>query len=232
MTTIPLTGIRKIIAERLSKSHLTAPPVTLIRESNASNLKKHREELLKRITTVRISYTHLLIKACVEAIRDYPIINSRLEGDQIKILEQMNFGVAVANDAGLIVPVIREVGKMTLMEIASEFDRLLLKAQKGTLTIPELTGGTFTITNLGMFEIDAFTPIINPPESAILGVGRMIEKPVALNGKIEIAPLITLSLTFDHRVMDGAMAAKFLKSLTQIIENPEEKDYFNPTYTG
>jgi pyruvate dehydrogenase E2 component (dihydrolipoamide acetyltransferase) len=225
-TILPFTGIRKIIAERLVKSHLSAPHVTLMREIDASALKVLREKLLKQIEDIRISYTHLLAKACVEALRDFPIVNSRFEADHIKLLNWVNLGVAVATDAGLIVPVIRDAEQMSLVELALTFEKLLSRANSGTLVISELTGGTFTLTNLGMFEIDAFTPIINPPESAILGVGRIIEKPLVVNGKVEIKPTMTLSLTFDHRVMDGAVAAKFLKNLAQILEKPEGKKYF------
>lgn len=226
ITTVPLTGIRKIISERLVKSHLAAPHVTLTREIDASALKIFREKLLKQVEGIRISYTHLLVKACVEALREYPIVNSRLEGDQIKLLEQMNIGVAVATEAGLLVPVIRNADKMSLIEIAAESDKLISKANKGILTLSELTGGTFTVTNLGMFGIDAFTPIINPPESAILGVGRLIEKPIAVEGRIEVRPTMVLSLTFDHRVMDGALAAQFLRKLVQVLEKPDETNHF------
>lgn len=226
ITTVPLTGIRKIISERLVKSHLAAPHVTLTREIDASALKIFREKLLKQVEGIRISYTHLFVKACVETLREYPIVNSRIEGDQIKLLEQMNIGVAVATEAGLLVPVIRNADKMSLIEITAESDKLISKANKGILTLSELTGGTFTVTNLGMFGIDAFTPIINPPESAILGVGRLIEKPIAVEGRIEVRPTMVLSLTFDHRVMDGALAAQFLRKLVQVLEKPDETNHF------
>lgn len=223
---IHLTSIRKTTAERLVKSHMAAPHVTIMMEVDVTDLSRFRDRLLEQVRDVRISYTDILVKACVGALKAYPIVNSRFESDQIRFIEQINVGVAVAIEPGLIVPVIRNAGEKSLIEISKELGNLVSKACKGHLTLDEVTGGTFTITNLGMFRVDAFTPIINPPESAILGVGRIVEKPLVIDGKIEVRSTMVLSLTFDHRVMDGAVAAQFLGKLTQILEKPEDTDYF------
>ncbi len=226
MTSIPYSGVRKIIGERLTKSHLSAPHVTLMRETDATALKRLREELLGEVKETPISYTGILVKAVTEALKEYPIVNSRLEGDQIRLLDQINIGVAMAQEFGLIVPVIRNLEGKSLIQTSTELASLISKTGKGTLTLNEVTGGTFTLTNLGMFGVDAFTPIINPPETAVLGVGRIVEKPAVIEDRIEPRLMMTLSLTFDHRILDGATAARFLGRLAQILEKPEETDFF------
>ena len=221
---IPLTAVRKTIAERLTKSHMAAPHVTLMREIDVTALRKSRERLFERSREVRISYTDMLVKACAETLRAYPLMNSSLEGDKIRIIEQINIGIAVAIQSGLIVPVVRNADRKSLTEIAMELRNLVTKAGKGDLTVSQVTGGTFTITNLGMYGVDNFTPIINPPETAILGVGRIIEKPMVINGKIKARSVMALSLTFDHRVVDGAVAAQFLAELAKILEKGDESE--------
>ena len=163
----------------------------------------------------------MVTKATAKALVEHPIINSTLDGAQIKVFHDINLGVAVATEKGLIVPVIPNTDRKTLVEIASRLKELADKARQGKLTKDELTGGTFTITNLGMYGVDTFTPIINPPETAILGVGRLTEKPVVENKNIVIKPTMNLSLSFDHRVVDGAPAAQFLRKIRQFLENPE-----------
>jgi len=211
---IPLSGIRKTAAERVSLSAKTAPHSTITMGVDVTNAKKLREKF-------QVSYTDVLVKAVAEALTEHSVMNSTLEKDQIKIFEDVNVGVAVATEAGLVVPVIHNADKKSLKEVASALKELVEKAREGKLTREELSGGTFTITNLGMFGVDTFTPIINPPETAILGVGRIVEKPVVVDKKIVVKPVMQLSLSFDHRVMDGAPAAQFLQKLKEIIENPE-----------
>lgn len=211
---IPLTGIRKTAAERVSLSARTAPHTTLNMEVGMSKAAKLRKE-------VQVSYTDMVAKAVAKALIEHPIMNSTLEDEQIKVFHDINVGVAVATEKGLIVPVIHNTDRKSLEEIASKLKELAEKARQGKLTKDELTGGTFTITNLGMYGVDTFTPIINPPETAILGVGRLTEKPVVENKKIVIKPLMNLSLSFDHRVVDGAPAAQFLQKIKKILENPE-----------
>jgi len=210
---IPLTGIRKTTAERLSQSFRTAPHSTVSMDVDMTVARKLHEE-------TEASYTDILVKAVAEALKEHSIINSSLDGEQIKIYEDVNVGVAVATEKGLVVPVVRNADKLSLKEISSSIKVLVEKAREGKLTKEDLTGGTFTVTNLGMFGVDFFIPIINPPETAILGVGRVAEKPIVVNRTIEVKPIMNLSLAYDHRVVDGAPAAQFLRRVKQLLETP------------
>jgi len=209
---IPLTGIRKITAERLSLSARTAPHSTITMEVDMTNAVKLREE-------TQASYTDMLVKAAAQALREHSIMNSTLEGEQIKVFEDINVGVAVATERGLVVPVIQNADRMSLSDTASAIRLLAEKAREGKLTREDLTGGTFTITNLGMYGVDVFIPIINPPETAIMGVGRVTEKPLVVSGQVVTKPVMQLSLSFDHRIVDGAPAAQFLQRVKQILES-------------
>jgi pyruvate dehydrogenase E2 component (dihydrolipoamide acetyltransferase) len=209
---IPLSGIRKTTAERLALSARTAPHATVTMEVDMTNAVKLHEE-------TQASYTEMLVKAVAKALREQPIINATLEDEQIKVYEGVNVGVAVATEKGLIVPVIRDADKKSLNDIASTLKELVEKARQHKLAKEDVTGGTFTITNLGMYSVDVFIPIINPPETAILGVGRMAEKPVVVNGHVAIKPVMQLSLSFDHRIVDGAPAAQFLQKVKQNLES-------------
>jgi pyruvate dehydrogenase E2 component (dihydrolipoamide acetyltransferase) len=212
---IPLTGIRKTTAERVSLSARTAPHSTITMEVDMSNAVKLREK-------AHVSYTDILVKAVARALEEHRSLNSTLEREQIKIYEDINIGVAVATEKGLVVPVIRNANKKSLTQIASTLRELVEKAREGKLTKEDLTGGTFTITNLGMYEVEVFIPIINPPEAAILGVGKVTEKPLVVNNELETKPVMYLSLSFDHRIIDGAPAAKFLQRVKQILESEPE----------
>jgi pyruvate dehydrogenase E2 component (dihydrolipoamide acetyltransferase) len=154
------------------------------------------------------------------ALKRHPRLNASLEGDQIRLHSAIHVGLAVALDDGLIVPVIRDADRKTLPEVAAETRTLAEQARMGQLTPEQVTGSTFTITNLGRFGIDGFTPIVNPPEAAILGVGRIIEKPAQYRGTIALRQMLTLSLTHDHRLVDGVPAAAFLQSLADLLETP------------
>jgi len=209
---IPLIGIRKTAAERVTLSAKTAPHSTITMEVDMTNATKLREE-------EQVSYTDILVKAVAKALTEHSIVNSTLIGEQIKIFEDINIGVAVATEKGLVVPVIHNTDKKSLKEVASTLNDLVEKARASKLSKEELTGGTFTITNLGMFGVEIFTPIINPPETAILGVGKVVEKPVIVNNEIVIKPMMYLSLSYDHRVIDGAPAAQFLQKIKQLLEN-------------
>jgi len=208
---IPLTGIRKTAAERVAISAREAPHSTITMEVDMANAAKLREKL-------KVSYTDILVKAVAKALTEHPIMNSTLDEDEIRIFAAVNIGVAVATDKGLIVPVIPNADEKPIEEIAQMLEKLVDKAQRGTLSKEELTGGTFTITNLGMYGVDVFTPIINPPETAILGVGRVAERPTVSKGEIVAKPIMKLSLSFDHRVVDGAPAARFLQTMKAILE--------------
>lgn len=208
---IPLTGIRKTAAERVAVSAREAPHSTITMEVDMANAAKLREKL-------KVSYTDILVKAVAKALIEHPIMNSTLDEDEIRIFAAVNIGVAVATDKGLIVPVIPNADKTPIEEITPMLEKLVDKAKRGTLSKEELTGGTFTITNLGMYGVDVFTPIINPPETAILGVGRVAERPTVSKGEIVAKPIMKLSLSFDHRVVDGAPAARFLQTMKAILE--------------
>jgi pyruvate dehydrogenase E2 component (dihydrolipoamide acetyltransferase) len=222
---IKLTGIRKITADRLSFSYRTAVHVTITMAMNMLEMVKLRHKLLPEIekkVQSRVTYTDMLVKVLAQTLEEYPILNSTLEDEEIKILENINIGIAVDTGIGLVVPVVREANKKSLTEIALLTRKLIEKAKSGNLALNEATGGSFTITNLGMFGIDQGTPIINPPEIAILGMGRIAEKPVVIDGRIEIRPMMNITLSFDHRVIDGALAARFLQNMKQKIEKPYE----------
>jgi pyruvate dehydrogenase E2 component (dihydrolipoamide acetyltransferase) len=208
---IQLSGFRKTSAERVSLSFRTAPHSTLMMDADMTEAGELHEK-------TQASYTAILVKAVAHSLLEQPIINSTLNGDQVKIFEDANVGVAVATEAGLVVPVIRNADKKSLKELDAEIKELTEKARQGKLGKEDVTGGTFTITNLGMYGVDFFTPIINPPEAAILGVGRIIKKPVVTNEKLEIKNVMTLSLSYDHRIVDGAPAAQFLKKVKERIE--------------
>jgi pyruvate dehydrogenase E2 component (dihydrolipoamide acetyltransferase) len=208
---IPFSGIRKITAERVSLSARTAPHSTITMEVDMSNAVKLREK-------TQTSYTGILLKAVAKALDEHSFLNSTLEGEQIKIYEDINIGVAATTEKGLVVPVIRNVNKKSLMEIESTLKELVGKAREGKLTRADVTGGTFTITNLGMYGVEVFIPIINPPEAAILGVGKVTQKPVIIEKEIKIKPTMYLSLSYDHRIVDGAPAAQFLQKVKKILE--------------
>jgi pyruvate dehydrogenase E2 component (dihydrolipoamide acetyltransferase) len=208
---IPLTGIKKTTAERVSLSFRTAPHSTVIMEVDMSNAAKIRSQK-------QLSYTALLVKAVANTLKKHPLVNSTLEDEKIKVYEDINVGVAVATEHGLVVPVIHNADSKSLEEIASALKDLAIKAREGRLTKEEVTGGTFTLTNLGMFDVDLFMPIINPPEAAILAAGRVLDKPIVEDKEIVIKPTIQLSLAYDHRIIDGAPAAQFLKEIKTIME--------------
>jgi len=212
---IPLSGFKKTSAERVSMSFKTAPHSTVIMSVDVSRVQALRERL-------KVSYTSLIVKAVAKALAEHSLLNSTLAGDEIKVFDEVNIGVATATEHGLIVPVIRNADSKTLQEIDVVIRELAEKARMGKLTKDELSGGTFTITNLGMFGVEFFTPIINPPEAAILGVGAINEKPVVVDGKIEVKPVLMLSLSYDHRIVDGAPAADFLRKVKEKIEKTLE----------
>ncbi len=220
-----MSGIRKVISKRMLHSVQSVPHVTLTSEIDMTNIKDLRQSLLPIIekqTDLRITYTDILVKAVGSAMTRHPQINISIDGDEIIQHSSVNIGVAVAIEDGLIVPVIHDAAHKGLAEIVKQSKQLGKLARSNQLTSENLTGATFTISNLGMYAIDAFTPIINLPEIAILGVGRIQEKPVVVNGSIEVRSMMAVSLSFDHRAIDGAPAAAFLTELKQILENPYE----------
>ncbi|TVZ85784.1 pyruvate dehydrogenase E2 component (dihydrolipoamide acetyltransferase) [Aeribacillus composti] len=220
-----LSGLRKVVADRMVQSAFTAPHVTLASDIDMTKAIEMRTALLpvvEKQTGFRLTYTDIIIKAVGTALSRFPEVNVHLEHDEIIYKNEVNVGVAVAVKDGLMVPVIKQVEQKGLAAICAEAKDLSKRAREQKLRPDELKGSTFTISNLGMYPIDVFTPIINQPEIAILGVGRTQEKTVVVNGEIVIRPMMTASLSFDHRVIDGAPAAEFLAEVKRILENPYE----------
>jgi len=218
--TIPLTGMREIIANKMKQSINTAPHYYVTMDINMEEILKLKDTLNQKLQNTKITINTILIKASSIAIKEYPIINSSVQDDQIILKEQINIGLAVALEDGLIVPVIREADKKGLSEIAYEERQLIEKAREGKLTPDDYEGGSFTISNLGMYDITQFTAIINQPEVAILAVGKITKTPVVEEEEIKIKPIMKITLSSDHRVIDGALAAKFLKRIKEILEDP------------
>ncbi|PIV24144.1 MAG: hypothetical protein COZ69_00650 [Deltaproteobacteria bacterium CG_4_8_14_3_um_filter_45_9] len=220
---IPLKGIRRIIAKRMTESFQNIPHFYLSSEIDMTACLSLREQLKEEVEKriqVRLTLTDLLVRMVASALKDHPIINSRIEGDQIHLLDEINIGVAIAIENGLIVPVVHHADRKSLTEIALTIRDLTQKAREGKLSLEDVGGGTFTLSNMGMLGIDKLNPIINPPECSILGVGRTIEKPVVIGGEIKIRPMAWFSLSSDHRIVDGATAAPFLNRIKRLIENP------------
>ncbi|UCC50239.1 MAG: 2-oxo acid dehydrogenase subunit E2 [Anaerolineaceae bacterium] len=214
---IPMVGMRATIAQRMHQSLQDMAQITLHTEADATELVALRNRLKH---SQPVTYTDLFVKASALALRQHPQLNATLDGDIIKILPEINIGLAVALEDGLIVPVLRGADQLSPADLARVRVRLVKRARSNQLIPADLTGGTFTITNLGIYDIDAFTPIVNPPEAAILGIGRIVDKVVIYKDKIAQRSMITLSLSFDHRLVDGAPAAAFLQTIKQNLEQP------------
>ena len=224
---VPLTGVRKLTAQRMAESARTAARLTLTTEADATELVglvRRFRELLEGQDAIP-GYNDLFLKAVARALQDHPYLNARWteEGADpvgIELLSEINIGLAMDTERGLVVPVIHDVPSKGLRDIAHERRDLTEHALAGKLLPDDLAGGTFTLTNLGMFDIDAFTPLINLPQCAILGMGRIRAKPVVYQGEICARQMMALSLTFDHRIVDGAPAARFLRQVKRLIEQP------------
>jgi pyruvate dehydrogenase E2 component (dihydrolipoamide acetyltransferase) len=222
---VPLAGMRRIIAERMAASHSATARVTLVTEADATAFVEARQQLKASVTEewgFAPGYNDLLGLVVARGLGEFPYMNARLgeDGSSIQRLPFVNLGLAVDTERGLLVPVIRNADQKGLRAFGAEFRTLLERARAGRSLPDDLSGGTFTITNLGMYDVDAFTPIINLPEAAILGVGRIQPKAVIRDGQIVARQMWTLSLAFDHRLVDGAPAARFLQRIKQLIENP------------
>ena len=215
---IPLRSVRAVIAERMLGSVTATAHVTLTAEADATALVDLRRQLVE--DGVSVSYNDLFLYILGRALRDHPRLNASLEGDAIKVWRRIHVGLAVDTDRGLLVPAVQDVDRKGLLRIAGETQSLIERARAGQCTPEELSGGTFTLTNLGMFGIDAFTPIINLPECAILGVGRIKTQPVMAGDDVVGRQMVWLSLTFDHRLVDGGPAARFLQRVVQLVERP------------
>jgi len=217
----PLQGVRRVIAQRMSASVSVAPHVTLHTEADATNLVSARQQLNQELAGKgQISFDALFITLVARALREYPQLNAALVDDEIATYRDVNIALAVDTERGLMVPVIRHADHLNVLEIQQAADALVQRALAGKNLPDDLAGGTFTITNLDMFGIDAFTPIINQPQAAILGVGRIVNKPVGDQGQIVLRDRLTLSLSFDHRIVDGGPAARFLQRIGELVERP------------
>ncbi|MBT3319997.1 MAG: 2-oxo acid dehydrogenase subunit E2 [Clostridia bacterium] len=220
---IPLSGMRSVIARRMSESLTNAPQYTNHGSIDAGELKVFLAQLAQQSVAsggIKPTYSDLLIKAAAMALRDNMIMNSSFMETHIKIHEQINVGLAVALEDGLIVPNIKNADRLSIGQITAERKRLVGKAREGRLAPEEYSGGTFTISNMGAFPVDDFTPIINLPEAAILGVGTIADTVVPVDGNIGIRPIMRMSVTSDHRHIDGAVSGMFMKRLKEIIEHP------------
>ena len=213
----PLTGRRKIIAERMLRSIQQSAQLTLTTEVDADALVEARAQCQ---ADMEISYNDLLAWIVARALMQHPALNATLEGDRLRRHEAIHLGLAVAVEDGLLVPVHRDANQLTLAQIAAQSRTLIERARAGASALGELSGSTFSLTNLGVYEIDAFTPILNPPEVGILGVGRIREAIVPRHGQPALGHVMVLSLTFDHRAVDGAPAAAFLQTIKRLVESP------------
>jgi pyruvate dehydrogenase E2 component (dihydrolipoamide acetyltransferase) len=220
---VPVTGARKIISERMAYSAFTAPHINLSLRVDMTEAVRLRERVLEPIkaqTGQRVSYTAVLVRAVATVLPRHPYLNASLSDGNIILWEDIHLGIATSVEENLIVPVIREAQSKSLGQIVTAMADLTDRARNRRLTPSEMTGSTFTISNLGMFGIESFTAIINPPEAALLAVGKMIDTPVAHEGQIVLRPLMELTVSADHRVSDGATVARFLADLKNVLENP------------
>jgi len=220
---VPVVSLRRVIAHRMAESAHTTAPLTLTTEADATELVALREGLKAALgpqDKVVPTYDDLILKLTGAALQEHPQLNAYWRDDEIILLSDINIGMAVDTEEGLLVPVIHDVPAKGVQQIAEEARSLVEKARARQLAPEDMEGGTFTVTNLGMYNIDAFTPIINLPESAILGVGRILRKPAVIDDQLVPRHLMALSLTFDHRVVDGGPAARFLDRIRAYVERP------------
>jgi pyruvate dehydrogenase E2 component (dihydrolipoamide acetyltransferase) len=209
----------RVMAERMTASWTTAPHFYLVREVDASRLVAWRQRV-KSPAGARITYTDLLVRLVAVALSRHPTVNAAWKDGTIAPAADISIGLAVAIDAGLVVPVIHRADALSLTELATRREDLVSRAQAGRLRPADIQGGGFTISNLGMFGIDAFSAIVNPPQAAILAVGRIADRVVAVNGQPAVRPTMVLTLSCDHRALDGARGAQFLGALADLIEEP------------
>jgi len=222
-TVLPMEGIRKLIADNMLASLAGAAQLTVFVETDVTETAALRQALLdrnKKNPDYRLSYNDIIAYAVCRALKRHPVMNSTLRPDGVHLHARVNLGIAVALPNGLIVPNVKNADGYTLEELAVRVRDVSGRARKGGLSMDEIGGGSFTISNVSMLGMDGFTPILNPPETGILGVGRVVEKPAVKNGEIRVRKMMTLSLTFNHMVTDGGPAMTFLRELADMLENP------------
>ena len=213
-----MSAMRRAISKNMSHSWSVAPVVHYHRSADATKMTALKNSLSQNGS--KISYTDILAKIVAQALVKHPYLNATVEGDDLIFYDYVNLGIAVALDGGLVVPVIQNAHQKGISALSEEIKQLALQARNGSLQSDQMSGGTFTITNMGMYGMESFTPIINQPESAILGVGSIVKTAVEVDGTIVMQPRMHLSLTADHRVIDGAVAAEFMQSICAMIEDP------------
>ncbi len=219
----PVTGLRKVIAERMAQSFHGSVPVLLTSEAimdRADDLLATVGAELAERSGGKVGYLPLVLEAAAFALRKHPALNAHWLGSAIRLFDDVDIGVAVARDDGLVVPVVRQVDRMRLGDLSAAVSALADRARRNALTVAEMEGGTFTVSNLGRYSVGHFMPVINPPQVAILGVGRASARPVARDGRVEVLPVLPLSLVFDHRAVDGAPAAALLDTIVSVLEEP------------
>ena len=220
---VPMTRLRARIAERLVEAQQTAAMLTTFNEVDLSEvmaLRSRYKEAFEKAHGVRLGFMSFFVRAAVEALRKFPEVNASIEGKDIVYHNYQDIGIAVSSDRGLLVPILRDAGQMSFAEIEQKIAEYGAKARDASISIEELTGGTFTITNGGIFGSMMSTPILNPPQSAILGMHAIQQRPVAIDGKVEIRPMMYLAVTYDHRIIDGKEAVQFLVTIKQLLEDP------------
>ena len=222
-STKKMSMLRRKVAQRLVSVKQETAMLTTFNEIDMSfvmDLRKKHKEAFREKHGVNLGFMSFFTKACTEALRLFPSVNGMIDGDQIITYDYADIGVAVSSPKGLMVPVVRNAEQMSLAEIEADIKRLAIKARDGKLAIDEMTGGTFTITNGGVFGSMMSTPIINPPQSAILGMHNIVERPIAVNGEVVIRPIMYIALSYDHRIIDGKESVSFLYKVKEMIENP------------
>lgn len=220
---VPMTRLRRRIAERLVEAQQTAAMLTTFNEVNMKpimDMRKHYQSDFEKMHGVRLGFMSFFVRACVEALKRFPMVNASIDGDDIVYHGYYDIGVAVSTERGLVVPIIRDADRKGLAEVESQIIEYGRKAKDGKLSIEEMTGGTFTISNGGVFGSLLSTPILNPPQTAILGMHKIQERPMAVDGRVEILPMMYLALSYDHRLIDGKEAVQFLVTIKQFIEDP------------
>lgn len=219
---IPLSNMRKVIGERMLLSTTSIPAVSYNMEVDFTFLIAFRKSVKEAVSKqgVKISYNHIFMKICAQVLMEYPMANASLEGQEVILHGNANIGLAVALEGGLVVPNVKAVQTKSLSQLAVETEDLVARARANQLELEEIQGGTFTITNMGMFGLHSFTPIVNPPEACILAINAIVDRPVVIDGELKVRPMAMLSLSADHRLLDGADAAKFLARIKELAENP------------
>ena len=220
---VRMSRLRATIAKRLKEAQNTAAMLTTFNEVDMSmimQMRKDNKDEFQKIYNVKLGFMSFFVKACVNALQTFPAVNAEIQGEELVYKNYYNIGVAVGTEKGLVVPVVRSADQMSFAQIEKEIIKLGGKAKEGQLTIDDLQGGTFTITNGGIYGSMLSTPILNPPQSGVLGMHNIVQRPMVIDGKIEIRPMMYLALSYDHRIIDGKEAVSFLVRVKEILEDP------------